>query len=344
MTPSRDKGPGAALGLAFIPLVDLVAQHAEIAGEVLAGFERVLSETAFIGGSDVANFEREFADFVDVDHCISVANGTDALELILRALGVGPGCEVILPANTFVATAEAVVLAGATPVLVDCDRNYLLIDPQKVADRITSRTSAVIGVDLYGQIAPFEQLASLLEDMDIALVEDAAESQGATREGRPIGALVRAAATSFYPGKNLGAYGDAGAVVTNDPHLAGTIRALANHGGHSKYEHRIVGRNSRLDTLQAVVLRAKLRQLRRWNDARRARAGRYLEELAGEPHLRLPETMPGNEHVWHLFVTETDDRDRVLDALNRARHRGGAPLPEANPPHRGLRVPRLRGG
>jgi dTDP-4-amino-4,6-dideoxygalactose transaminase len=298
-----------------IPLVDLQAQHAEVADEVLAGFATVLQNTSFVGGPDVAAFEAEFAQYCATQHCVGVANGTDAIELALRALGIGRGDEVILPANTFIATAEAVARAGADVVLVDCTNDTLLIDPELVADRVTATTRAVIGVDLYGQIAQFDRLAEVIDTDRIALVEDAAQSQGARRHGAPIGAGVAAAATSFYPGKNLGAYGDAGAVVTDDADLAHLVRSIGGHGGTRRYEHDVLGFNSRLDTLQAVVLRAKLRRLDGWNEARRAAADRYATLLAGVEEAVLPTTADGNVPVWHLYVVRVPDRDRVLAEL-----------------------------
>lgn len=298
-----------------IPLVDLQAQHADVADDVLAGFATVLANTSFVGGPDVAAFEEEFAQFSGRTHCVGVANGTDAIELALRALGIGRGDEVVLPANTFIATAEAVARAGADVVLVDCTDDTLLIDPELVAERVTDRTRAVIGVDLYGQIASFERLAQVVDTGRIALVEDAAQSQGARRHGAPIGTGVAAAATSFYPGKNLGAYGDAGAVVTDDAALAHTVRMIGGHGGTRRYEHEVLGFNSRLDTLQAVVLRAKLRRLEGWNEQRRAAADRYAALLAGVEEIVLPTTAEGNVPVWHLYVVRVPERDRVLAAL-----------------------------
>ena len=301
-----------------IPMVDLHAQHAEIAEEFATGLQAVLDATAFVGGPDVAAFEEEFASFCGARHCVGVASGTDAIELMLLGLGIGRGDEVIVPANTFIATAEAVVRAGADVVIVDCDDDHLLIDPDLVAKVIGPRTRAVIGVDLYGQIAPFERLAEDVAGRDIVLLEDAAQSQGATRHGLPIGAGVRAAATSFYPGKNLGAYGDAGAIITDDEQLAERMRAISRHGGLRRYEHRYVGFNSRLDTIQAVVLRAKLRRLAGWNAARRDAADRYDALLADLETVRLPVTAAGNEHVWHLYVVRVPDRDRVLAELHAA--------------------------
>ena len=298
-----------------IAFLDLAAQRDEVAEEVERGFARVIRDTAFIGGAEVAAFEDEFGAYCEVDHCVGVANGTDAIEAILRGLGIGPGDEVVLPANTFIATAGAVHRAGARPVLVDCDDEHLLIDPTLIGAALTDRTRAVIGVDLYGQRAAFDKIGAALGGADVAIIEDAAQSQGARRHGRTIGADVTAAATSFYPGKNLGAYGDAGAVLTRDAALAGRIRAIANHGGTAKYEHRLPGMNSRLDALQAVVLRAKLRHLDGWNAARRAAADRYDELLAGTRAVRRTRRANGNIHVWHLYVVRVADRDRVMAHL-----------------------------
>jgi dTDP-4-amino-4,6-dideoxygalactose transaminase len=299
-----------------IPLVDLAAAHAEVAEEVETGFKRIFAETAFIGGAEVAAFEQEYAAFSGLPHCVGVANGTDALELALRAVGVGPGSEVILPANTFIATAEAVARAGAKVVLVDCDPRTYLIDVEAALAAVTPATRAIAPVHLYGQMAPIEQLREGLAGRDIAIVEDAAQSQGATRLGRAAGA-DGIAATSFYPGKNLGAYGDAGAVVTASEELATTVRTLGSHGGLKKYTHDLVGVNSRLDGLQAVVLRAKLARLADWNARRRAAAARYGELLAGLD-VALPETLDGNEHVWHIYCVRVRRRDEVLARLNEA--------------------------
>jgi dTDP-4-amino-4,6-dideoxygalactose transaminase len=299
-----------------IPLVDLQAAHAEVAEEVAVGFKRVLAETAFIGGPEVSAFEHAYAAFVNVRHCVGVANGTDALELALRAVGLARGDEVILPANTFIATAEAVVRAGARPVLVDIDPETYLIDAEAAVNAVTLATRAVVPVHLYGQHAPVERLRAALDGRGIAIVEDAAQSQGATRLGVPAGA-GGIAATSFYPGKNLGAYGDAGAVITDDEALATTVRTLGSHGGLRKYVHDLVGVNSRLDALQAVVLRAKLAWLDGWNEARREAARRYDELLAPLDVVR-PVTAPGNVHVWHLYVVRVPaaQRDEILAALN----------------------------
>jgi dTDP-4-amino-4,6-dideoxygalactose transaminase len=301
---------------ASIPLVDIAAQQREIADEIAPGIEGVIASGNFIGGRNVADFESAYARYVGVRHCVGVANGTDALEIALRAAGVRAGGEVILPANTFIATAEAVSRIGATPVLVDVDDEYLLIDPAEVGAATTSRTQAVIPVHLYGQTVAVEHVAKVLEGTDAVIVEDAAQSQGARRNGVDAGRLGRIAGTSFYPGKNLGAAGDAGAVVTDDDVLARTARLLGNHGSERKYEHESIGFNSRLDAIQAVVLSAKLRRLEEWNQARREAAARYDRLLAGLEHVRRPSVMPGNEPVWHLYVVRVPDRDAVVRRLN----------------------------
>jgi dTDP-4-amino-4,6-dideoxygalactose transaminase len=303
-------------GSRAIPLVDLQAAHLEVAEEINSGLVRVLADGAFIKGPDVAEFEREFAAFCGVSHCVGVANGTDAVELALRAVGVPPAAEVVLPANTFVATAEAVVRAGARPVFADVDSDHLLLDPTAAAKMIGPDTAAVVPVHLYGQLAPMKALAETAREHGVALVEDAAQSHGAAQRGSAVGILGHAAAVSFYPGKNLGAYGDAGAVVTNSAALARTVRLLGDHGSERKYVHTELGFNSRLDSLQAVVLRAKLRRLADWNERRRKAAARYSEMLAGLPEVKLPRTAPDNVHVWHLYVIQVPRRDHVVEILN----------------------------
>jgi dTDP-4-amino-4,6-dideoxygalactose transaminase len=302
-----------------IPLVDLAAQHAVIADEVIQGWQEVLATTTFIGGSPVAAFEREFAAFTRVTECVAVANGTDAIELALRACGIGSDDEVILPANTFIATAEAVWRTGATPVLVDCaDDDTYLMDMTAAAAAVTPLTKAFIPVHLYGQVAPVEQLTSLAASIGAVIIEDTAQAQGAARHGRTAGSLGHAAATSFYPGKNLGAYGDAGAVLTSSPELASLIRLIREHGSPSKYVHEVIGMNSRLDTLQAVVLSAKLRRLAAWNEARGQAAARYDAALAGLTEVTRPVTLEGNTHIWHLYVVRVPERDRILADLRAA--------------------------
>lgn len=302
-----------------VPLVDLAASHAQVADEIAEGWAAVLARTAFVNGPQVAAFESAYATYCGVEHVVGVANGTDALEIALRALEIGPGDEAILPANTFVATAEAVVRAGADPVLVDCDPDTALIDVAAALAAVTDRTRVVLPVHLYGQTADVPALRSGLPER-VSILEDAAQAQGARHPAGPAGALggpLDLAATSFYPGKNLGAYGDAGAVLARDAGLAERARLLREHGSPRKYEHTVLGFNSRLDTLQAVVLSAKLTRLEGWNEQRRTAAARYDALLAGLPLLR-PVVAPGNLPVWHLYVVQVDDRDRVLADLHAA--------------------------
>jgi dTDP-4-amino-4,6-dideoxygalactose transaminase len=300
-----------------IPFVDLQAQQAEVHEAVMADIDQVVRSGAFIGGEHVAAFEGEYAAHAGSSHCVGVANGTDALEIALRAGGVGSGGEVILPANTFVATAEAVVRAGATPVLVDVDPLHLLLDPDRLEAALTSRTRAVIAVHLFGQMAPMEKIREALNDRDILIVEDAAQSQGASRGGVRSGSWGTIAATSFYPGKNLGAGGDAGAITTDDEDLAARARLVANHGSERKYIHEVLGFNSRMDAVQAVLLRHKLRRLDVWNAMRQEAALRYSELLSDCEQVLLPQAMEGNEHVWHLYPIRIPERDEVLAALEK---------------------------
>ena len=316
--PTDGGGRGPA-----IPLVDLVVQHRRVAAEVEAGLQRLFATAAFVLGEDVVRFEQAFARYCGVAHCRGVANGTDAIELALRGLGVGAGDEVIVPANTFVATAEAVVRAGATVVLVDCAPDHHLIDPVATAESIGPRTKVLLPVHLYGDLAPMEAIAQLAEAHGLRVVEDAAQAQGASDgTGRRAGSFGAAAATSFYPGKNLGAYGDGGAVMTPSAEVAERVGMLRNHGQAATYDHVEIGWNSRLDSIQAVVLTAKLAHLDAWNDERRQAAARYGELLGGLADVELP-TPSGPGSVWHLYVVQVPDRDRLLAYL-RGRGIGAA--------------------
>jgi dTDP-4-amino-4,6-dideoxygalactose transaminase len=300
-----------------IPFVDLRLQDDEIAAEVREGWDRVIADSAFVLSEVMRDFERDYAHYCGAAHCVAVANGTDALELALRAVGVGPGDEVVVPAMTFVATAHAVLRAGAVPVLVDVDPDHLLIDAGQVADGSWSQARAVVPVHLYGQLAPMRDLRKVADERGLAVVEDAAQAHGATGEGDQPGA-GGVAATSFYPSKNLGAYGDAGAVVTDDQAVADRVRSLRDHGTAARYEHPDIGFNSRLDGLQAVVLLAKLRRLDAWNEQRRQAAARYDELLADVAGVVAPTVRPGNVHVWHLYTVRVDRRDEVLGLLTEA--------------------------
>jgi dTDP-4-amino-4,6-dideoxygalactose transaminase len=299
-----------------IPLADLAAQHARVAGEVLPEMTRLIERGAFILGEPVARFEEAFAAFAGARHCIGVANGTDALELAIRAAGVGPGDEVVIPANTFAATALAAVRAGARPVFADCDDRFHLLDVEDAARRAGPAVKAIVPVHLYGQMAATDRVAALAAERGLVVVEDAAQAHGATRNGEPPGRSALAATYSFYPSKNLGAYGDAGAVVAGDDGFAARVRALRAYGSDRKYDHPVPGFNSRLDAIQAAVLSVKLAHLAAWNTERSAAAARYSEALSDVDDVRLPEVAPGNTHVWHLYVVRVPRRDEVLRSLH----------------------------
>jgi dTDP-4-amino-4,6-dideoxygalactose transaminase len=295
-----------------VPFQDLPRQTRGLRAELDPAIDAVLTHGQFIHGPECTAFEGEFAAFVGTAHAVGLGSGTDALEFTLRGLGIGAGDEVITVANSFIASAEAISHAGATPVLVDCGPDDYLIDPAAIAAAITPRTKAVLPVHLYGQPANIGAIAPLCQRHGLALIEDAAQAHGAAlADGRACGALGVAAGFSFYPGKNLGAFGDGGAVTTNDAALAHRLRLLRNWGSVVKYHHEITGYNSRLDTLQAAVLRVKLRHLAGWNEARRTAAAWYGDELHGCPGLALPAVMPWcARHVWHLYVVRIVDQDR----------------------------------
>jgi dTDP-4-amino-4,6-dideoxygalactose transaminase len=305
-----------------VPFVDLQAQYRSIKAEVDAAIQRVLDTSAFILGREVETFERDFAEYVGARECVGVSNGTAALHLALMACDVGPGQEVIVPANTFFATAEAVSAAGATPVFADCDPVTYNLDAAKLEAAVTERTRAVIPVHLYGQPADLDAINEVAKRHNLIVIEDAAQAHGARYRGRRVGALARAGCFSFYPGKNLGAYGEGGAVTTDDPEVARRVRLLRDHGSERKYHHEVVGYNLRLEGIQGAVLSVKLKHLDDWNALRRRHAARYREllgplEEAGA--LSLPREAAYAEHVYHLFVVQTSARDsmqRFLSAAN----------------------------
>jgi dTDP-4-amino-4,6-dideoxygalactose transaminase len=295
-----------------VPFLDLAGMTGEVQDAVARGWARVLATGRFIGGEAVEQFEAAWAGYCQVPHAAGVANGTDALQLTLTGLGIGPGDEVIVPANTFVATAEAVLLAGATPRFADVSPGTLLLTPGCLEAALTPRTAAVIVVHLYGQMPDMGALCAAAQRAGIAVIEDAAQAHGATWQGRKAGSFGAAGCFSFYPGKNLGAFGDAGAVVTTDAALAARIRVLRDHGrtAGSHYQHELAGTNSRLDALQAVVLTAKLTRLDAWNTARRSVAARYRAALAGSPARPVTET-DGMRGAYHLAVVRVPARAQV---------------------------------
>ncbi len=299
-----------------VPFADLKQQYESIKDGVDAAIRAVISETAFVGGRHVEEFEEAFADYLGAKHCVGCGNGTDALEIALRCCGVGEGDEVIVPANTFVATSEAVSAAGATVVFADVDPISYTMDASNIRPKLTARTKAVIPVHLYGLPAEMDDILALAREHSLIVIEDAAQAHGATYKGRRVGALGHAGCFSFYPGKNLGAYGDAGAVVTNDDEVAKRARMMSNHGRMSKYDHEFEGMNSRLDGIQAAILKVKLGHLDEWTDARREKADLYHEMLKGQA-VTLPFRPEHSTHVYHLFVVRSRNRDGLREHLRR---------------------------
>ena len=299
-----------------IPFNNLQLQHQPIAAELQAAFARVLQSGWFIMGKELEAFEREYADFIGVKHCIGVGNGLDALVLILKALNIGPGDEVIVPAHTFIATWLAVTQVGAIPIPVLTDE-FHAINPDLISQAITPKTKAIIPVHLYGHPADMDSISDAIVGRNIHIIEDAAQAHGATYKGKKAGSLGIAAGFSFYPGKNLGALGDAGGITTNDDALASKIRMLRNYGSNEKYHHEIVGTNSRLDELQAALMRVKLPLLKQWNARRVEIATLYINELSDCEHIQLPVIADWATHVWHQFVIKSKNRDALRAHLTQ---------------------------
>ncbi len=310
-----------------VPLIDLSRLDASILEEAQATFERIARSGAFTFGEDLQAFEAEFAGYCGAEHCVGVSDGTDALRLALVAMGAGPGREVVTVPHTFIATIEAIAATGARPVLVDIDPATRCIDPERLESAVGPQTAAVVPVHLYGRPAPMGEILTAANGVPV--LEDAAQAHGAELAGQRTGGLGTAAGFSFYPTKNLGAMGDGGAVVTDDPELAATVRSLRHHGSDPDDANRHLrpGSTARLDNLQAALLRLKLPHLDSWNDSRRAAADRYREALAGLPLVLPPGDPEGGRHVYHLFVVEVEDRDRVLGELRAAGVGAGAHYP-----------------
>jgi dTDP-4-amino-4,6-dideoxygalactose transaminase len=298
-----------------VPLLDLSASHRYLRDDLLAALQELIDSGEFTNGPEVAEFEATFGQYCGVKHCVGLASGLDALRLALAAIEPEPGEEAILPANTFVATAEAVVQAGLVPVLADVSEADYNLDPEAVTDSVTPRTRVVVPVHLYGQMADMVRLLADAESRGLDVVEDACQAHGAQRDGLGAGAGGRAGAFSFYPAKNLGAFGDAGALVTWDERLTARVRALREHGQTAKHRHEVVGYSARLDTLQAVVLLRKLPLLSAWTEERRVIADAYAEALAGVGDLRLPPVPPGSKPVWHLYEIRTGRADELAAFL-----------------------------
>jgi dTDP-4-amino-4,6-dideoxygalactose transaminase len=293
-----------------VPFFDLKQQHRAVADEVNAALRDVFEELAFSGGPEVKRFEDEFAAYCGVMHCVGVNSGTSALHLALLGTGVGPGDEVITTPMTFVATVAAIEYCGATPVFVDCDPETLTIDTAQIAEKITPLTRAIVPVHLHGFMADMTAIERIADRAGIAVIEDASQAHGASREGRRAGAFGRLGCFSFYPSKNLGAYGEAGAVTTNDADLAQHLRKLRNWGSEQAGHHEVKGFNYRLAGMQAAVLRVKLRYLERWNEVRRTLAARYTEHLQ-DLNLRLPPQTPAGTHAYHVYAVRTPRRDAL---------------------------------
>jgi dTDP-3-amino-3,4,6-trideoxy-alpha-D-glucose transaminase len=303
----------AAKATADVPFLDLRAAHSELEWDLAEATARVVSSGRYVLGEEVERFEAEFAAYSGAEHCVGVGSGLDALRLGLAALGIGPGDEVIVPGQTFIATWLAVSAVGATPVPVDVDSLTHLIDPRRVAEAITPLTRAIVPVDLYGHPYDRDAIGAIAREHDLHVLADSAQAHGARYRGEPLGAYADASAWSFYPGKNLGALGDAGALTTDDRELADKVRRLRNYGSEEKYVHLELGLNARLDELQAAFLRVKLARLDEWNARRAAVAARYLGELHG---VGLPFVDPAVDPSWHLFVVRAADRDALRRRLS----------------------------
>ncbi len=300
-----------------VPFVDLSAQYRTISDEIDAAIAQVLERNDFILGEAVGQFEEEFASYCEAKYAVGVDSGTSALELALRAFGIGPGDEVITAANTFIATPLAISYTGAKPILVDADPTTYNMDVACLEEAVTERTKAVIPVHLYGQPADMDPILEMARKHSLIVIEDACQAHGARYKGTRVGSIGDAAAFSFYPGKNLGAYGDAGAVVTNDERVADSLRMLRNYGSREKYVHDLKGFNRRLDTLQAAVLRVKLKYLDQWNEARRQHARDYERLFAGS-NIVTPKVADYGQPIWHLYVILAQQRDALKRELAQA--------------------------
>jgi dTDP-4-amino-4,6-dideoxygalactose transaminase len=306
-----------ALNIMHVPFVDLSAQYRTVENEMQQAISRVLQRTNFILGDEVDQFEKAFASYCDTAYAVGVDSGTSALELLLKAYDIGPSDEVITAANTFIATVLAISYVGATPILVDADPDTYAIDPKLLENAITPRTKAIMPVHLFGHPADMDPIMEIAHRHDLIVIEDASQAHGARYKGRRVGSLGHAAAFSLYPAKNLGAYGDAGVIVTNDPELVRKVRLLRNYGSIEKYHHLIRGFNRRLDTIQAAVLCVKLPHLDKENSSRRQMAAQYDRLLANLP-VDIPTTASGMEHVYHLYVIRSENREALQAHLGEA--------------------------
>ena len=315
----------------MVKFLDLYGQYLSIKDEIDVAIARVIAHSAFIGGSEVSGFEKEFADYQHAQYCVGVGNGTDALEIALESLDLPKNSEIIVPANSFIASAEAVTRAGYRVVFADVDPDNYTLDVAEVERLISSKSSAIMAVHLYGCPCDMEALLSLAKRYHLKVIEDCAQAHGAEYKGRRVGTCGDVSAFSFYPGKNLGAYGDAGAILTNSETLAERCRMIANHGRLEKYNHKFEGRNSRLDGLQAAILSVKLKHLDGWIDRRRSIADLYIDGLGGLKGLVLPKVEPGIRHAFHLFVVRSKERDALAKHLSDCRIQTGVHYPISLP-------------
>lgn len=298
----------------MIPFVDLKTQYKTIQEAIDTAIKNVIAETAFIGGKYAKQFEKDFSAYLGVEHCVACANGTDSLEILLKAMGVGIGDEVIVPAISWISTSEAVSTVGAKPIFVDIHPDYYTIDLSKIEDKITTKTKAIIPVHLYGQPVDMVALMSIAKKHNLKVLEDCAQAHGAMFNGQLVGTFGDCASFSFYPGKNLGAYGDAGGMVTNNAEIARVARMIANHGQEGKHNHLMEGRNSRMDGLQAAILSVKVKYINQWTDARISNAAVYDTVLENKDIIR-PKVVEKGKHVYHLYVIRSNNRDELMRIL-----------------------------
>ncbi len=314
----------------MIPFADLTLLHTSIQDKIDAALTQIIQTSNFIGGEIVTQFEKEFTKYIGIEHCIGCANGTDSIEILLQTLEIGKGDEVLVPAISWIATSEAVSSVGATPVFVDVDPNYYTIDVLKIEDAITSKTKAIIPVHLYGQAADMDAILSIATKHALYVIEDCAQAHGAKYKGKKVGTFGICASFSFFPGKNLGAFGDAGCMVTNNDTIAEKARMIANHGQKGKHNHIIEGRNSRLDTLHAAILSVKLPYLDTWNAQRIEAAAKYSKILTNSP-IQIPHILPNTTHVFHLYVIQTQQRTALQNALTQQQIQTAIHYPTALP-------------
>lgn len=303
------------LEISKIPFLDLSRQYATLKEEIMQATEEVLDSITFSGGPHVESFEKNFADYCGTQHAVAVSNGTAAIHLAMRALGISKGDEIIVPTNTYIATVWGAVYEGATPVFVDCTPNGWNIDTSAIEAKITPHTKAIMVVHLYGMPCDMPAINSIAEKYNLKVIEDASHAHGAKYNGQKVGSLGDIGCFSFYPGKNLGAYGEAGGITTNSAEIANQLRIMRNQGSEDKYHHTAIGFNARIDTLQAAILNIKLKYLDGWNERRRAIANRYQSEIAN-PKIKWQATQENTEPVYHLFVVTADDRDKSMAYLN----------------------------